>query len=51
MSEKIRVAVLLGGDSSEREVSFRSGVAMAQVEAEALNRAGVELEREVRFLK
>src|SRR5688500_13260092 len=30
MSEKIRVAVLLGGDSSEREVSFRSGVAMAQ---------------------
>jgi len=30
MSEKIRVAVLLGGDSSEREISFRSGVAMAQ---------------------
>lgn len=30
MSEQIRVAVLLGGDSSEREVSFRSGVAMAQ---------------------
>ena len=30
MNEKIRVAVLLGGDSSEREVSFRSGVAMAQ---------------------
>jgi D-alanine-D-alanine ligase len=28
--EKIRVAVLLGGDSSEREISFRSGVAMAQ---------------------
>ena len=27
---KIRVAVLLGGDSSEREISFRSGVAMAQ---------------------
>jgi D-alanine-D-alanine ligase len=30
MSEKIRVAVLLGGDSSEREISFRSGVAMAE---------------------
>lgn len=30
MSEKIRVAVLVGGDSSEREVSFRSGIAMAQ---------------------
>ncbi|MEO6907513.1 MAG: D-alanine--D-alanine ligase [Abditibacteriaceae bacterium] len=30
MTEKIRVAVLLGGDSSEREISFRSGVAMAQ---------------------
>ncbi len=30
MSEQIRVAVLLGGDSSEREVSFRSGVAMAE---------------------
>jgi D-alanine-D-alanine ligase len=28
--EKIRVAVLLGGDSSEREISFRSGVAMAE---------------------
>jgi D-alanine-D-alanine ligase len=27
---KIRVAVLLGGDSSEREISFRSGVAMAE---------------------
>ena len=30
MSEKIRVAVLVGGDSSEREVSFKSGVAMAE---------------------
>lgn len=30
MSNKIRVAVLLGGDSSEREISFRSGVAMAE---------------------
>lgn len=30
MSQKIRVAVLVGGDSSEREVSFRSGVAMAE---------------------
>lgn len=30
MNKKIRVAVLLGGDSSEREVSFRSGVAMAE---------------------
>lgn len=30
MSERIRVAVLLGGDSSEREISFRSGVAMAE---------------------
>jgi D-alanine-D-alanine ligase len=29
MNVKIRVAVLLGGDSSEREISFRSGVAMA----------------------
>lgn len=30
MSHRIRVAVLVGGDSSEREVSFRSGVAMAE---------------------
>jgi D-alanine-D-alanine ligase len=29
-NEKVRVAVLLGGDSSEREISFRSGVAMAE---------------------
>jgi D-alanine-D-alanine ligase len=30
MDERIRVAVLVGGDSSEREVSIRSGVAMAE---------------------
>lgn len=35
MIPKTRVAVLLGGDSPEREVSFRSGIAMAEALAPA----------------
>ena len=41
MTDKIRVAVLLGGDSSEREISFRSGVAMAQALPNTADDAGV----------